>query len=110
MTKTDASCWSRGKQSSKPSGIWYTPQSGIWQTVWLERAPKRRIETVVIKPLFDQSAVQLTVWTNCGGGGVVKLLESETVFISGTPLVLPMDDFIPWSPEEPKLYDFFDDI
>ena len=104
--ETDASCWSRGKQSSKPSGIWYTPQSGICQTVWLERAPKRRIETVVIKPLFDQSAVQLTVWTNCGGGGVVKLLESETVFISGTPLVLPMADFIAWSPEEPKLYDF----
>ncbi len=104
--ETDASCWSRGKQSSKPGGIWYTPQSGIWQTVWLERAPKRRIETVVIKPLFDQSAVQLTVWTNCGGGGVVKLLESETVFISGTPLVLPMADFIAWSPEKPKLYDF----
>ncbi len=104
--ETDASCWSRGKQSSKPGGIWYTPQSGIWQTVWLERAPKRRIETVVIKPLLDQSAVQLTVWTNCGGGGVVKLLESETVFISGTPLVLPMADFIAWSPEKPKLYDF----
>ncbi|NCB06188.1 MAG: glycoside hydrolase family 2, partial [Clostridia bacterium] len=99
-------CWSRGKQSSKPGGIWYTPQSGIWQTVWLERAPKRRIETVLIKPLYDQSAVQFTVWTNCGGGGVVQLLDSETVFISGTPLVLPMEGFTPWSPEEPKLYDF----
>ncbi len=103
--ETDTSCWSRGKQSSKPGGIWYTPQSGIWQTVWLERAPKRRIETMLIKPLFDQSAVQLTVWTNCGGGGVVQLLGNETVFISGTSLVLPMEGFTPWSPEEPKLYD-----
>ena len=51
--ETDTACWSRGKQSTKPGGIWYTPQSGIWQTVWLERAPKRRIETVVITPLYD---------------------------------------------------------
>ena len=104
--ETDTSCWSRGKQSSKPGGIWYTPQSGIWQTVWMERAPKRRIETVLIKPLFDQNAVQLTIWTNYGGGGIVQLLDSETVFLSGTPLVLPMEGFTPWSPEEPKLYDF----
>ena len=104
--ESDTSCWSRGKQSSKPGGIWYTPQSGIWQTVWLERAPKRRIETVLIKPLFDQSEVELTVWTNCGGAGVVKLLGSETTFVSGTPLHLSMVDFTPWSPEQPKLYDF----
>jgi len=104
--ESDTSCWSRGKQSSKPGGIWYTPQSGIWQTVWLERAPKRRIETVLIKPLFDQSAVQFTIWTNYGGGGIVQLLGNETVFLSGTPLVLPMEDFTPWSPENPKLYEF----
>ena len=73
--ETDTSCWSRGKQSSKPGGIWYTPQSGIWQTVWLERAPKRRIESVIITPLFDQSAVEFTIWTNCGGAGIVQSLQ-----------------------------------
>lgn len=104
--ESDTACWSRGKQSSKPGGIWYTAQSGIWQTVWLERAPKRRIETVVTTPLFDQSAVEFTVWTNCGGAGVLKLLGNETVFISGTPLRLSMEGFTPWSPEEPKLYEF----
>lgn len=104
--ETDSACWSRGKQSSKPGGIWYTPQSGIWQTVWLERAPKRRIETVVITPLFDESAVEFTVWTNCGGAGVIDLMGNETVFVSGTPLRLPMEGFTPWSPETPKLYDF----
>jgi len=104
--ETDTACWSRGKQSSKPGGIWYTQQSGIWQTVWLERAPKRRIETVIITPLYDESAVLFTVWTNCGGAGVVELNGSETVFLSGTPLRLSMEGFTPWSPEEPKLYDF----
>ena len=104
--ETDSACWSRGKQSTKPGGIWYTQQSGIWQTVWLERAPKRRIDTVIITPLYDESAVLFTVWTNCGGAGVVELNGNETVFLSGTPLRLPMEGFIPWSPEEPKLYDF----
>ncbi len=104
--ETDTACWSRGKQSSKPGGIWYTPQSGIWQTVWLERAPKRRIETFVITPLFDQSAVEITVWTNCGGAGVVELFGNESVFLSGVPLRLSMEGFTAWSPENPKLYEF----
>ncbi len=103
--ESDTSCWSRGKQCSHPGGIWYTAQSGIWQTVWLERAPKRRIETVVITPLFDLSAVEFTVWTNCGGAGVVNLLGNETVFVSGTR------SGFRWrgsrlEPEEPKLYSF----
>lgn len=104
--ESDSACWSRGKQSSNPGGIWYTAQSGIWQTVWLERVPKRRIETVVITPQFDLGAVDFTVWTNCGGAGVINLLGNETVFVSGTPLRLSMEGFTPWSPEEPKLYDF----
>ena len=104
--ETDTSCWSRGKQSSRPGGIWYTPQSGIWQTVWLERAPKRRVEVLRITPLYDESAVELSVWTNCGGEGSVLLHGTETPFVSGTPLRLPMPDFTPWSPEQPKLYDF----
>ncbi|NLI54673.1 MAG: glycoside hydrolase family 2 [Clostridiales bacterium] len=103
--ETDASCWSRGKQSSRPGGIWYTPQSGIWQTVWLERVPKRRIESLRITPLYDQSAIELVVWTNCAGEGTIHLLGAETPFSSGVPVRLPMARFTPWSPEQPKLYD-----
>ena len=103
--ETDTSCWSRGKQSSKPGGIWYTPQSGIWQTVWLERAPKRRIEALRMTPLFDTRQLEVIVWTNCGGTGTVQLLGTETQFTSGTPLLLQTAGCTPWSPEEPKLYD-----
>ena len=79
--ETDASCWSRGKQSSKPGGIWYTPQSGIWQTVWMERVPKRRIEsTSQLQPLFDEKAVELVLWTNCGGAGSIQFGMTETAF------------------------------
>ncbi len=104
--ETDTSCWSRGKQSGKPGGIWYTPQSGIWQTVWLERAPKRRVEVLRVTPMYDEGEVEIAVWTNCGGSGSVLLLGTETPFVSGTPLRLPMPGFTPWSPEQPKLYDF----
>jgi hypothetical protein len=103
--ETDESCWSRGKQSSRPEGIWYTPQSGIWQTVWMERAPKRRIEMLRITPLFDCGEVELIVWTNCSGEGVVRFCGTETPFADGVPMRLPVPDFIPWTPENPKLYE-----
>ncbi len=102
--ETDTACWSRGKQSSQPGGIWYTPQSGIWQTVWIERAPKRRIESIRLTPQFDSAEIEVIVWTNCGGTITVELLGTETALLSGVPQRLSMPDFAPWSPEEPKLY------
>jgi hypothetical protein len=104
--ETDTSCWSRGKQCSKPGGIWYTPQSGIWQTVWMERVPKRRIESLRITPLFDEKAVELLVWTNCGGTGSIHFGMTEIAFSDGIPVRIPLVEFTPWSPENPKLYDF----
>ena len=104
--ESDTSCWSRGKQSSTPGGIWYTAQSGIWQPVWMERAPKRRIEGLRITPLFDEGAVEITVWTNCGGAGVLSFGGTETPFTDGAAVRIPVPEFTPWSPEQPKLYDF----
>ena len=103
--ETDTACWSRGKQSSQPGGIWYTPQSGIWQTVWLERAPKRRIESIRLTPRFDSAEIEIIAWTNCGGTITAELMGTETALLSGVVQRLPMPEFIPWSPEQPKLYD-----
>ena len=44
----------RGKQSDKPGKIWYTAQSGIWQTVWLESMPKNHIGDFYITPDFEK--------------------------------------------------------
>lgn len=104
--ETDTSCWSRGKQSSKPGGIWYTAQSGIWQTVWVERAPKRRMENLRITPLLDEDAVEITVFTNCGGAGEISFHGEQTPFSDGAPVKIPVSDYTPWSPEQPALYDF----
>ncbi|MDR2091326.1 MAG: glycoside hydrolase family 2, partial [Clostridiales bacterium] len=50
---TDTGFISRGKQSGKPGGIWYSAQSGIWQTVWLESLPAAHIESVRMTPDVD---------------------------------------------------------
>ena len=103
--ETDACCWSRGKQSSTPGGIWYTPQSGIWQSVWMERAPKRRIEALRMTPLFDKSSVEVIVTTNCNSAGTILFEGKEIPFSDGLPVKIDMVGFTPWSPENPKLYD-----
>ena len=52
---SDAGFQGRGKQVQKPGGIFYTPTTGIWQTVWLEPVPKTYIRSVSITPDFDQT-------------------------------------------------------
>ena len=102
---TDASFHSRGKQKTRRGGIWYTPQSGIWQTVWMEAVPRRYIEGLHIVPLFDQSAVEVTV--RCAQPLQCEAtVDGRTVpFTSGEAARIPMPDFRAWSPEDPYLYD-----
>ena len=102
---TDAGFHSRGKQKTRRGGIWYTPQSGIWQTVWMEAVPRRYIEGLRIVPLFDQSAVEVTV--RCAQPLQCEAtIDGRTVpFTSGEAARIPMPDFRAWSPEDPFLYD-----
>lgn len=61
---TDTSWHTRGKQKIRKGGIWYTPQSGIWQTVWLESVPEEYISGLHILPLYDEAAVEITVYSD----------------------------------------------
>ena len=88
-----------GKQVMKRGGMWYTPVSGIWQSVWLESVPERHIEKLCIKP--KENTVTITT----------EPAFSGTVIISGLgqyPLgsTIFLDDPHFWSPEDPYLYDF----
>ena len=96
---------SRGKQKVKRGGIWYTAQSGIWQTVWMESVPSDYICALHITPLFDESAVELTVVSQGTHPCCAKVGETEVSFLSNEAVKLLMPEFIPWTPECPHLYD-----
>ncbi|MBQ8617557.1 MAG: glycoside hydrolase family 2 [Clostridia bacterium] len=103
---TDASWHSRGKQSTQRGNIWYTPQSGIWQTVWMERVPAVYITGLHITPLFDQKSAQIIVSTNVPAG-VSVCFEGETYRAqSGEQIIVTPKEFNPWTPDTPHLYDF----
>ena len=103
---TDTSIHSTGKQRLKHGDIWYPPQSGIWQTVWLEYVPEVYIKQIQIRPLFDEKAVQITVISEKNDACAIlfdgRTLEGKT----NEPLNVSVKEFHPWSPEEPYLYPF----
>ena len=97
----------RGKQSDQRGGIWYTPQSGIWQTVWLESMPQKHIHRLKIVPDAAQKTVQ--IFTQSFGEKVeITVFDGDRVILSQTYLdsTVLSYDFELWSPEHPKLYDF----
>ena len=102
---SDTAHYSRGKQKIKRGKIWYTPQSGIWQTVWAESVPQQYIERVVITPLFDESAVCVTAFTHGSGTVTVQAQGKTATGKPGEKILLPLDSFIAWTPETPHLYD-----
>ena len=103
---TDASWQSRGKQKTKRGGIWYTPQSGIWQTVWLEAVPKQYIERLRILSSLEREQVELTVISQCEGSCTVRIGDIEHIIPINTPAAIPVPNPHAWSPEDPYLYNF----
>ncbi len=103
----------RGKQTSRPEGIWYTPVTGIWQTVWLEPVSAGHITAVKAIPNIDAHALNVTVETSCGWpAGIVdvQLLDKGKVVasakgISGKEMRLSLENPNLWSPSNPYLYD-----
>ena len=99
---SDTAHESRGKQKFERGGIWYTPQSGIWQTVWAECVPEDCIKKLKITPNFDESFVEVSAET-VGGNTAYAEFGGERYPL---PAKIPVPDFEAWSPEHPKLYDF----
>lgn len=92
-----------GKQSRKRGGMWYTPISGIWQSVWLESVPNSYIERLEITPSLDSVQIKVT-----GGEAHKRLtLEGGEVYeFDGDVVTVSVADPINWTPETPKLYRF----
>ena len=98
---TDTSWVSRGKQSSRPGGIWYTAQSGIWQTVWLESLPADYLESVQMVSDIDRQLLQVTPSRNCRA----IVFGSEFDLIGEQVNDIPVPNAAEWTPETPHLYD-----
>lgn len=99
---TDKSYYARGKQKTERGGIWYTPQSGIWQTVWAEYIPYDCIKRLMITPDFDKGFVDINADLVGNSFGHVQFMGRDY----SMPAHIPVPDFEPWSPENPKLYEF----
>ena len=103
----------RGKQVERPEGIWYTPVTGIWQTVWLEPVAAQHIAHLKTTPDIDKKTVKVEVTTNvCSPDKVeVKVFDGKNLVakgaaLNGVPVELTMpEDVKLWSPESPSLYD-----
>lgn len=95
-----------GKQSETPGGIWYTAQSGIWQTVWLESVPKVYITGLTITPYPDKEEAVLTIHTNGDMACRVELEGMTYAAAPETPIHLPVEQVRLWSPDDPYLYPF----
>lgn len=96
----------RGKQRIENRSIWYTAQSGIWQSAWLESVPTEYIRSLKITPDFDNSSVDITVNSDYDDECEIEL--SGRIFKGQTnkPVTVKLDSFIAWSPENPHLYYF----
>ena len=110
---TDKGYQPRGKQLSNPHGIWYTPVSGIWQTVWLEPVTKKHIADLRILPDIDRNVlsvdakvigrccddlVEVNVYDGNNLVAVGKSINNEPVEVA-----MPADRKL-WSPNSPFLY------
>ena len=94
-------CHPWGKQKIDRGGMWYTPVSGIWQSVWLEPVPENYIRSLSIRTGADHAEIR------------IMGIDEGTLFIDGKSLPfrdgfvrVPVEDPRYWSPEDPYLYHF----
>ena len=95
-------CHPYGKQTLKRGGMWYTPVSGIWQTVWLESVP----ETYIQKLSIDNRANAVHISIDPPLPGNITVAELGVFPLENGSVTIPHDRLRLWSPETPYLYDF----
>lgn len=110
---TDHGPQPRGKQVSNPGGIWYTPVTGIWQTVWLEPVNETHISSLKTTPDIDLNTIQI----DCNISDDKPVLTHVNVYdngkliaggksLKGEPVTIEMPENVSlWTPSNPKLYD-----
>ncbi len=95
--------YSYGKQTLKRGGMWYTPVSGIWQTVWIEQVEPNYIKDIKITPTLNS----VTIKTVGGEDKKTVILNGNKEYnFVGDEITINIDEPINWTPENPYLYQF----
>lgn len=112
LDATDTEYQLHGKQVTKPRGIWYTPVSGIWQTVWLEEVPETYLPGIKITTMGDEVTIYAFPENLSQSTSMTYRisLNGKLVAEATQDAVLPLPTLkIPnpqlWSPDSPTLYD-----
>ncbi len=94
-----------GKQCRKRGGMWYTPVTGIWQTVWLESVNKNHIEKLKID--VEENCAEIVVLGADKGTVTVETPDGKLAFeMVGSKVKIELENPRFWSPEDPYLYYF----
>lgn len=119
LDATDQGWQPRGKQVAIPRTIWYTPVTGIWQTVWLEAVPETRVVSYLAVADIDKSSLSIHVDTEglkpddvirvqLRDGGIGYSAEKPSgevvASVDGADVILPVPEPEFWSPSHPYLY------
>ncbi len=93
-----------GKQKKKRGGMWYTPISGIWQTVWLESVPEVYIKEISVRTTLDSLNIQVEMSDASSAEGTL-IAGGTSVPLTNGQATVTVDHPICWTPENPHLYD-----
>lgn len=116
--ESDTSYHTRGKQTLKRGGMFYTAQSGIWQSVWYEWVPQNYVKKMRITPKFDEGKVLVELDSAKSFSKVEVIVKDADVNVQTREITREYDcvteitvafengNFEPWSPETPHLYEF----
>ncbi len=91
-----------GKQKFDRGGMWYTPTSGIWQTVWMEAVPKKYIKSIKLDVTLTEATLALD--TNAESISAELIFDDGEIEISGKTLRVRPTEIKNWTPESPYLY------
>ncbi len=94
-----------GKQREKRGGMWYTPHSGIWQSVWMEFVPKGAVLEIRVRANDEEATVSVKTESESATLRYTDGDEVVTITFSSSVTLKPKSHRL-WSPEEPNLYPF----
>jgi len=110
IDSSDESDYAYGKQKREHGGMWYTPSSGIWQTVWLEDLGEHAVQDIRITPDYDSQKVMFDFAGNFEEAQIIIAANGKAVHTAvcrGMHCEVQLQEIHPWTPEDPFLYDVY---